>query len=340
VEAGAEDAQTRSVVLDPVAVAVAEVLVVDEHLRPRMAFHPGEELVDEVRVVAAFDRPLGDRERLAGEAAVEPGQRLPFRVAGVEVGAGPVDPARAGVEVFRPVLGGRRRTGGQRAPDDRHRGLGQGADVDGQRRQAGFGEAGVDDARLAAAVDDDVDAAEGLFVGSRAVLGPARGPGAVVGGVDVEAAVGLAQRPHVGAHPLFVEELVEADQIAVAGSGGDPRGGDQLVAVVVVGGGEVDHRPRPGDLPAGDHLVEVGSPGAEGLDHRRVLVEVVGEVPEVGRVTGVGDAPVDLLAGREEWAEGACGRSAEHQQQSAGKGNRDCGTGLQRAGHRAVHGGK
>src|SRR4029077_17146434 len=114
-----------------------------------------------------------------------------------------------------------------------------------------------------------------------------RGARAVVGGVDVEAAVGLAERPHVGAHPLFVEELVEADQGAVDTAGGDLGRGDQLVAVVVVGGGEVDHRPRPGNLPAGDHLVEVGTPGAEGLDHRRVLVQVVGELAEVGRVAGV-----------------------------------------------------
>jgi len=182
-------------------------------------------------------------------------------------------------------------------------------------------------------VDDDVDAAEGLFVGARAVLGPARGTGAVVGRVDVEAAVGLAQRPHVGAHLLFVEELVEADQVAVAAAGGDLRRGDQLVAVVVVGGGEVDHRPRPGDLPARDHLVEVGPPGAEGLDHRRVLVEVVGELAEVGRIAGVGGAPVDLLAGRQQRAEGGGGRSEQQQRERAGKGDRKRGAGLSWAGY-------
>jgi len=332
VEAGAEDVQARSVVLDPVAVAVAEVLVVDEHPRAAVAFHPGEELVDEVRVVAAFHRPLGDRERLAGEAAVEPGQRLPFGVAAVEVGAGPVDPARAGVEVFRPVLGGRRRAGREWAPDDRHRGLRQRPHVDGQRRQPGFGEAAVDRALAAAAVDDHVDAAEGLFVGARAVLGPARGAGAVIGGVDVEAAVGLAERPHVGAHPLFVEELVEADEVAVATAGGDLGRGDQLGAGVVVGGREVDHRPRPGYLPAADHLVEVGAPGAEGLDHCRVLIEVAGELAEVGRVAGVRDAPVDLLAGWQQRAEGGGGRSEQRQRECAGKGNRKRGAELSRAG--------
>src|SRR4029079_9893802 len=126
------------------------------------------------------------------------------------------------------------------------------------------GEAAVDGAALAAAVDDDVDAAEGFFVGERAVLGPAGGARAVVGGPDVEAAVRLPERPHIGAHLLFVEELVEADEVAVAGAGGDLRRRDQLGAGVVVGGREVYHRPRPRGLPAPDHLVEVGAPGAEG----------------------------------------------------------------------------
>jgi len=111
--------------------------------------------------------------------------------------------------------------------------LRQGADVDGQRRQPGDGEAVVDLRLGAAAVDDHVDAAEGPFVGARAVLGPARGAGAVVGGVDVEAAVRLAERPHVGAHPFFEEELVEADQVAVAAAGGDLRQRGHLMAVLV-----------------------------------------------------------------------------------------------------------
>jgi len=82
-------------------------------------------------------------------------------------------------------------------------------------------------------VDDHVDAAEGAFVGARAVFGAARGAGAVVGGVDVEAAIRLAERPHVGPHPLFEEELVETDEVAVAAPGGDLRQRDHLVAVLV-----------------------------------------------------------------------------------------------------------
>ena len=236
----------------------------------------------------------------------------------------------------RPVVGDGRRAGGQRAPDDRDRRLRQPRHVDGQRRQPGFGQALVDPLRLAAAVDDHVDAAEGAFVGAGAVFGAARGAGAVVGGPDVEAAVGLAERPHVGAHLLVDEELVEADQVLVTGARGDLGRGDQLGAGVAVGGGDVDHRPRVGDLPAGDHLVEVGAPGAERLHHRRVLVEDVGELAEVRRVAGVGDAPVDLLAGRlQQAAGGGDGRSEQHQRQNAGKGDRECGTELQRAGHRA-----
>ena len=95
------------------------------------------------------------------------------------------------------------------------------------------------------------------------------------------------------------------------------------MAVVVVGGGEVDHRPRSGDLPAGDHLVEVGAPGAEGLHHRRVLVQVARELAEVGRVTGVRDSPVDLLAGRQQRAESRSGRSEQDQREQAGKADRE-----------------
>ena len=133
------------VVLDPVAAGAAEVLVVDEHLAARVAFHPGEELADEARVVAAFDPPLGDREGLAGEAAVEAGQRLPFRIAGVEVGADPVDPARARVEVARAgsaaTVGEPEGSGLQTIATGA---FGRPRDVDGQRRQPGFGEAAVD----------------------------------------------------------------------------------------------------------------------------------------------------------------------------------------------------
>jgi len=323
VEAGAQNAEAGRVVLDPVAAGVAEVLVVDHHPAAAVAVHPGEELADEGRVVAAFDPPLGDRERLAGEAAVEAGESLPFGVAGVEVGADPVDPARAGVEVFGPVPGRGGGAGGERAPDDRHRRRGQRLDVDRQRRQAGFVEAAVDRPPLAAAVEDHVDAAEGAFVGAGAVFGSARGARTVVGGVDVEAAVRLAERPDVGPHPLFVEELVEADQVAVALAGGDPRQADQLMPVVVVGGGDVEHRPRPRRLPAPDRIGEVAAPGAKGLDHRRMLVDRLREVPEVGHVAGVGDPEIDLLPGRKEQAGARRGGANERTQQRQRAGKRD-----------------
>jgi len=149
-------------------------------------------------------------------------------------------------------------------------------------------------------VEDDVDAAEGALVGSGAVAAAAGMALAVVSGVDVEAAVRLAERPHVGAHVLVREQAVEPDQVAVAGAAGDRSGGEDLVTVVVVGGGDVEHRPGPSDLPAADRVGEVAAPGAEGLDHRRVLVDRVAEVAEVGRVTGVGDAEVDLAIRRFE----------------------------------------
>ena len=165
------------------------------------------------------------------------------------------------------------------------------------------------------------------------MFGAARGAGAVVGGVDVEAAVRLAERPHVGPHPLFEEELVEADEVAVAAAGGDLRQRDHLVPFLV--GADVDHRPRPRGLPAPDRVGEVAAPGTKGLDHRRVLVHSLGEVPEIGHVAGVGDAEVDLLGGWLQQGEGRRGSREEHQRERAGESNRKCGAELSQAGHRS-----
>jgi len=175
-------------------------------------------------------------------------------------------------------------------------------------------------------VDEDVDAAEGEFVGAGAVAAVAGVALAVVGGVDVEAAVGLAERADVGGQLLVPEELVQAQQVLVAVPGGDLGRGDQLVAVVVVGGGDVQHRPGAGGLPAADRLREVGAPVAEGLDHRRVLVGGGGKGAEVGRVAGVGDPAVDLLAGRfERGAAGVAGQreQGEGEQRHRGGGEQD-----------------
>ena len=296
----AQDAEAGRPVLDPVGAGRAEVLVVDEHLGARVAPHPGHQLAHVGRVVAGRDTPLGDREGLARELLIEPVQRLPVLVVGVEVGPGPVDPAAAGIEVPRPVLRLGRRAGRQRAPDHFDRRLRQPGEVALQWRHPGLAQSGVDLAPLAAAVDDHVDAAEGAPVPERAVGGIARHAGAVVGGVDVEAAVGLAQGADVGAHLLRPEELVEADQVVVAAAGGDPAWGDQLVPVLAVGGGDVQDRPRPRLLPAFDRAGELRSPGAEGLDQRRVLVQGAGELAEVARVAGVADAEEGLVAARHE----------------------------------------
>ena len=202
----------------------------------------------------------GIAKGLFGEAVVEAGQRFPVLGVGVEVGADPVDVFVAGVEVFGPVLGHGRRAGRQGAPEHRDGRARQAAAAGAQRRQAGFAEAGVDLGAAATAVDDDEDAAEGEAVPARLVGGVAQLAGAVVGGVDVEAAVGLAQRPDVGGHLLLPEEPVEPDQVFVAVALGDRARADQLVAVARVGGGEVQDRPRPRRLPAFDRVGEVRRP--------------------------------------------------------------------------------
>ena len=287
-----------------------------------MAVDPGQQLADEGRVVGADDAELGQRERLRVVAAVEAGEPLPVLVVGVDVGADPVDVFVARVEEPRAVLGDGRRARRQGAPDHRDRRLRQAADGAPQRRQAGFAEAGVDHAALAAAVDDHVDPPEGADVLARAVGGVARFAGAVVGGPDVEAAVRLPEGPEVGAHPLRPEQLVEPDQVLVAFAAGDRPGGDQLVAVALVRGRDVHHRPRPRVLPAFDRVREVGAPGAEGLDQRRVLVGQLAELAEVGGVAGVGDAEEDLLALRREVAGRRGGGGADGEERRQGSGHR------------------
>ena len=106
----------------------------------------------------------------------------------------------------------------------------------------------------------------------------------------------------------LLEESETSSFRLLAAAGGDLRQRDDLVAVVVVGGRDVDHRPRPRGLPAPDRIGEVAAPGAEGLDHRRMVADRGAEFTEGGGVAGVGDAEVDLLAGRFEQPRGRGGR--------------------------------
>jgi len=230
-----------------------------------------------------------------GEAVVETGQRFPVLVVGVEIGADPVDVFVARVEVLGPVLRDRRRASRQRAPEHRDRRLRQAVDLAAQGGQPGIRKAGVDLGPLAAAVQDDVDAAQGEPVPARLVGGVAQRPSAVVGGVDVEAAVRLSQRPDVGGHLLRPEQHVEPDQVFVAVALRDRPRVDQLVPVGGVGGGDVQHRARSRLLPAFDRLGEVRAPGAEALDQRRVFVQRRAELAEIGGVPGVADAEEDPL---------------------------------------------
>src|SRR4029079_3926898 len=78
--------------------------------------------------VPPAEPPFGQREGLVallGESAVEVLEVAPVGVAGVEVGADPVDVAVAGVVVPRVGAAGRGRAVRQRAPDPRDRRLRQ-----------------------------------------------------------------------------------------------------------------------------------------------------------------------------------------------------------------------
>ena len=315
VQGFAQRRQARRVVLDPVGAGRAEVLVVDQHLAALVTPRPAHQAGHVGGIVSAGgDAELRDREGLFREAVVEAGERFPVLVVGVEVGAHPVDVFVAGVEVFRAVLGDGRRASRQRAPDHRDRRLGQPVSFALQRRQPSFAEPRVDRAALAAAVQEQVDAAEGEPVPARLVGGVAERPVAVIGGVDVKAAVWLAQRPYVGGHLLRPEQHVEADQVLVAVALRDRPRVDQLVAIARVGGGDVQHGTSPSRLPAFDRIGEVRAPAPEALDQRRMLVQGRAEMAEVGRVAGVADAEEDLLAlGRQRTGLRACGCTGAEQ---------------------------
>jgi hypothetical protein len=72
-----------------------------------------------------------------------------------------------------------------------------------------------------------------------------------------------------------------------------------------------------------------------------VLVEDVGELAEVCGVAGVGDAPVDLLAGRlESAAGGGAGSSEQRQREQAEESDRERGPRVSGAGQQRSHAGK
>ena len=118
----------------------------------------------------------------------------------------------------------------------------------------------------------------------------------LVGGVNVEAAVRLAERPQVSGHVLLPEEAVEPDQVVVSVALGDRPRADQLVAVAAVGGGEVQHRSRPRLLRGFDRSGK-SEPQVRKLSiSAGCLSRLLAELAEVGRVAGVADAEEDLLA--------------------------------------------
>src|SRR6185436_865935 len=86
---------------------------------------------------------------------------------------------------------------------------------------------------------------------------------------------------------------------------------DQLVPVVVIGGGEVEDGAGSCRLPAFDRLGEVRAPAAEGLDQRRVLAQGAAELAEVGGIAGIADAEEDLLAARQQLAGSGARRHGE-----------------------------
>ena len=152
-----------------------------------------------------------------------------------------------------------------------------------ERRQPDFGQGEVDLFQGAAAADDRGDAAEGLLVPAGGVFAAFLGAVAVDRRPGVEAAVRLAERADVGGQAAGGEEVVELQQVVVAGPEGDLRGRDQLGQRLVVGGRDVEDRPGPGFAPAFVGGVEAVAPGVEGLQQGGVLAGQGGEFVEFDR---------------------------------------------------------
>ena len=140
------------------------------------------------------------------------------------------------------------------------------------------------------------DAAEGLLVPAGRVFAAFLAAVAVDRRPDVEAAVRLAQRADVGEHAVVGEEVVELQEVVVALPERDLLRRDQLRQRLVVGGGDVEDRPRFGFAPAFVGLVEAVAPGVEGLQQRRVLAQQRGEFVEVRGRALVADAEEDAAA--------------------------------------------
>ena len=225
---------------------------------------------------------IADRLALPLLAVVEAVEVFPDRILRVEVGARPVDPAAAGPVVAGEVALHPRRAARQRAPDDAHRRRRQVRRVRPlgavQRRQADFGQGRVDPFQGLAAADDRDDPAEGLLVPAGRVFAAFLAAVAVDRRPGVEAAVGLAERPDVGGQPVLGEEVVELEEVVVAAAQRDLLRGDHLGQRLVVGGRDVQDRPRAGFAPAFVGGVEAVAPGVEGLQQRRVLADQFGRI--------------------------------------------------------------
>src|SRR5215213_9541462 len=93
------------VLVEPEGAVGQRALVVEGHPHPRVAPDPAEEPGDEPGVVGAPQRPFAERERLAGEVAVEVLEPVEVREAAVEVRADPVHVGPAGPVGARHVGG-------------------------------------------------------------------------------------------------------------------------------------------------------------------------------------------------------------------------------------------
>ena len=132
------------------------------------------------------------------------------------------------------------------------------------------------------AANDQREASPRLTEPLRRVIAAAIAAVGAVGAVGVPVAVHLRQQADVDGLLLGREAPREHQRIVVAAALRDLARADDLLARVVVGGRDAEHSPGLGLRPAPERPPRMRAPDVEGLQHRRVVVDVQWRTPRTG----------------------------------------------------------